>query len=119
MKFLAIFIMLAIIWFILEKVMDRLLHLEKKKISETPGRKIEAWGRTIILIIYLCLLFFIIDAEPNKMKLFLISYLILLLGFQALLEWKYLRPSKQYIKTMIMLMLGVVTMYNLERIFNL
>lgn len=118
MKFLGIFTV-VIILLILEKIIDRLLHLEKKKISETSGKKIETWGRTIILIIYLCLLVFIIDADPHKIKLFFISYLILLLGFQALLEWKYLRPTKQYIKTMIILMLGVVTLYNLERIFNL
>ncbi len=118
MKFFGIFTV-VIILLILEKIIDRLLHLEKKKISETSGRKIDLWGRRIILIIFLCLLPFIIEANPHKIKLFFISYLILLLGFQALLEWKYLRPTKQYIKTMIILMLGVVTLYNLERIFNL
>lgn len=36
----------------LEVGINKLLGVEKKRISETPGRKIDAWGRGIILVIF-------------------------------------------------------------------
>ncbi|MEJ8767213.1 MULTISPECIES: DUF4181 domain-containing protein [Oceanobacillus] len=51
------------------------------------------------------------------MKGFFILYMIILIDFQAFLEWKYLKNSKQYITTVIILVLAVLFIYNLEKLF--
>ncbi|AXN41955.1 DUF4181 domain-containing protein [Peribacillus butanolivorans] len=111
-RFLVLIIVLIIWGFLLEKIINKLLGVENKKISATSGKKVDRWGRGIILVIFLCTLPFVITKDTNVMKWYWILHLILLLGFQSILEWKYLKNSKQYVTTLIFLMLSVVIMYN-------
>ncbi|MFE0505276.1 DUF4181 domain-containing protein [Peribacillus butanolivorans] len=112
-----VFIIVFIIWgFLLEKTINKLLGVEKKKISETSGKIVDRWGRGVILVIILCTF---PSVSTNDMNWFLILNLILLLGFQSILEWKYLKNSKQYVTTLIFLILGVIIMYNIEYFFQL
>ncbi|QUG41696.1 DUF4181 domain-containing protein [Psychrobacillus sp. INOP01] len=48
------------------------------------------------------------------MKWYWIIYITLLLGFHSILEWKYLENSKQYVTTIIYIILSVIIMYNIE-----
>ena len=109
-----VLIIVLVIWVFLEKILNKLLGIEKKKISETSGENVDRWGRGIILVIFLCTLPFVITKDTNVMKWYWILYLILLLGFQSILEWKYLKDSKQYVTSLIFLMLSVIIMYNIE-----
>lgn len=94
----------------LEVGINKLLGVEKKRISETPGRKIDAWGRGIILVIFLTTLFFSNKQNIDlfEMKWFWLGYFILLYGFQVFVEWKYIKNSKQYLASFIMLISSVV-----------
>ena len=116
MGFWVLIIIFAILVFLLDKILNKYLGIEKKKISETPGRKIDRWGRGIILVIFLCTLPFVITQDTNVIKWYWIVNLILVLGFQSILEWRYLKDSKQYVTTLIFLMLSVIIMYNIAYI---
>ena len=52
-------IVLIIIGFFLEKGVNKLLGVEKKRISETSARSIDRWGRGIILVVSLSTLPFV------------------------------------------------------------
>ncbi|SFL98784.1 protein of unknown function [Gracilibacillus orientalis] len=81
----------------------------KKKISETAGENIQIWGLLIIGIIGICSVFFFLDIfNNNVMKWFWLFFLILTLGFQSFLEWKFLKDSKEYVVSLIVLMLGLI-----------
>jgi dipeptide/tripeptide permease len=112
--FWVLIIVFAILVFLLDKILNKLLGIEKKKISETSGRKIDRWGRGIILVIFLCTLPFVITQDTNVIKWYWILYVILVMGFQSILEWKYLKDSKQHVTTLIFLMLSVIILYNIE-----
>ena len=114
MGFWVLIIIFAILVFLLDKILNKVLGIEKKNISETPGRKIDRWGRGIILVIVLCTLPFVLAQDTNVIKWYYIFLLILLFGFQSILEWKYLTGSKKYVATLIFLMLSVITLYNIE-----
>ena len=105
---------LFILGVLLEKGINRLLGVKKKKISETSGKRVDRWGRVIILVICLSTLPFVVTMDTSIIKWYWIFYFILLLGFQSFMEWKYLRKSKQYVTTLIFLLIGVTFMYNLE-----
>ncbi|KQU19443.1 hypothetical protein ASG65_23890 [Bacillus sp. Leaf13] len=113
MVFIIVFIILGIL---LEKTINKLLGVEKKKISGTSGKIVDQWGRGVILVIFLCTF---PSVSTNDMNWLLILYFFLLLGFQSILEWKYLKNSKQYVTTLIFLILGVIIMYNIECFFQL
>lgn len=109
-----VLIILVILVFLLEKIVNKLLGVEKKKVSETSGKNVDRWGRGIILVIFLGTLPFVVTKDTNVMKWYLVLSSIFSLGFQSILEWKYLYNSKQYVTTLIFLMLSVIIMYNIE-----
>ncbi|UAT33103.1 DUF4181 domain-containing protein (plasmid) [Bacillus badius] len=119
--FMLIIVLLALILLFttLEKTINKLLGVEKKKISETPGKNIDRWGRTIILVTFLCTLAFVITKDINVIKWYWILYFVLSLGFQSILEWKYLKNSKQYVSTLIFLILTVIIIFNMEYFIQL
>lgn len=115
LKLLIFFIILLVFVLLLEKILNRLLGVEKKRISETPGKNVDRRGRGIILILFLCTIPFYAMAEDiSFMKWYWMLYMIILLGFQSILEWKYLKNSKQYITTLIFLILTIIFTYNIE-----
>lgn len=120
MGILAFLFVSLILVFLLEKIINKLLGIKhKEKISETAGKNVDRWGRGIILVIFLCSLPFFIEQEASVMKWYYILFFISLWGFQAILEWKYLKNSKQYVSTLIFLVLVVVYFYNIENFLTL
>jgi len=97
LRLLTILIILFLVAFSVEKIIDKFWGVKRKSISETPSKRIDRWGRTIIVLIYLS--FIITTKGSNEWQLVL--FLTALLGFQTILEWKYLKDSKQYISTLI------------------
>ncbi|WP_458414875.1 DUF4181 domain-containing protein [Schinkia sp. CFF1] len=110
---LVLILILIVLLILIEKLTNKILGEQKKKISETPGKNIDRWGRGIILVIFLSTQWFVItnDSE-NILKLYWMTYLALLFGFQAIMEFIYIKDSKQYISTTILLILGLFIMYN-------
>jgi Domain of unknown function (DUF4181) len=122
MGLLVFIIILFILFFLLEKVVNKLLGVKRQKISETPGKKIDRWGRGITTVILICIAipYFIINSNISW-KWYFILLLIFTLGFQAILEWKYIKNSRQYASTLITLIVGLIFMFNIEffiRVFS-
>ncbi|CAM4022863.1 DUF4181 domain-containing protein [Lederbergia lenta] len=88
---------LLILIIVSENGINKILGVKKEKISETPGKRIDRWGRGIILIVCISTLPFVITRETNVMKWYWIFYFVLLFGFQAILEWKFLKDSKRFL----------------------
>lgn len=85
----------------LEYILKKWLKIGKVKISETEGRNINRWGRGIILVAALCLLPFALSGSLWQTVWFWISYHSVLSLFDAFLQWKYARESREYILTLI------------------
>ena len=114
LKFLIVIVVLIIFGLLLEKLLNKLLGIERKKISDTSGKRVDRWGRGIVVVIFLSTYWFIIDEDSNFIKAFWMLYFIFILGYQSIMELIYLKNSKQYISTLIMLFLGLIAMYNIE-----
>lgn len=97
-----------------EKRINRLIRVEKKKLSETSAKHIDRWGKGIILVIALTTLPFILKMDIKNMKWYWIGYFMLSLGFQSFLERMYLKESKQYITTLIFLILAIIGIYFID-----
>lgn len=120
MGIIVLFAVLLLLLFVLEKLVNKFLKVEKKKISDTPGKKIDQWGRGIILVIFLSALWSVVNHNSFLIKkLFWMSYLILLGGFEATLEYIYLKNSKQYMTTIIMVIVTLVFIFSMEPFIEL
>ena len=118
MGFTGYLVVFVIFLFSLEKISNKLLGVEKRKISETSGKNFDRWGRGIIFVISLCILPFAFSKGIDGIKLFWILYTAIIWGFQAIMEWKYIKNSKQYVTTIILLMFVISMLYNIEHFIN-
>ncbi len=84
---------------------------KRRKISETDGKIINILGLIIIATMGICSAFFIDIFDNNVMKWFWLCLLILIVGFQSFLEWKFLKESKDYIVSLIVLLIGIIYIF--------
>lgn len=119
MGFLGAIIVFVIFMFFVGKITNKLLGVEKRQISETPGENVNRWGSRIILVILLCTTPFVNMNDPNDVRWYLGLNSVLSLGFQAFLEWKYIKNSKQYVATIIFLLFFFVIILNVEYFFKI
>jgi hypothetical protein len=122
MGLLVFIIILFILFFLLERIVNKLIGVKRQKISETPGRKVDRWGRGITVVILFCIAipYFIINSNVSW-KWYFILLLLFTIGFQAILEWKYIKSSRQYASTLIILIVSLILMSNIEffiRVFS-
>ena len=99
LRLLTVLIILLLVVFSVEKMTDKFWGVKRKSISETPGKRIDRWGRAIIIFI------FVVSSITKGSSVILewqfVLFFIALMGFQVILEWKYLKKSKQYISSLI------------------
>lgn len=104
------FLVLAIIFILIfgtEKLLRKWLSVEKRRLSETPAKNLDQWGRGIILVVVLCAIPLLAIEEDARLIWFFIGYLILMNSFQAFLQWKYLKGSKEYLLTLLQLPVAI------------
>lgn len=111
MRLLTTVIVIILAVFLVEKIMEKYLGVKRKLISNIPGKRIDRWGRTIIVIIFLLSYFIALEKEIDvilKWNWFL--FFTALMGLKTILEWKYIKESKQYISTLIssMIIISIV-----------
>ena len=52
MGLLIFIIILSILFFFFEKVVNKLLGVKRQKVSDIQGRKVDRWGRGITVVIF-------------------------------------------------------------------
>lgn len=117
MNYFIFFLFFSLVFFALERGLVKVFGIKRKSLSETAGKKIDQWGRGILLVVHLSVLLFILQMELN-IKWYLISFFITSFGFQMVLEWVYLKKTKQHILTLIYLVISVPILYNSEIIME-
>ncbi|WP_322745738.1 DUF6773 family protein [Paenibacillus donghaensis] len=73
------------------------------------GKKIEIWGKVLLLLAALPIAFSIIyheGRESQTIKWFWFFLITAVFGFQAVIEWKFLKGYKNYIVSLIMILIG-------------
>ena len=101
MRLFTTIVILFLVIFVIEKMTEKFLGIKTKKISETPGKSVDRWGRTIIVVIFLCSLPIVTQYSEIVINISWILFIASLMTFQVILEWRYLKESKQYISTLI------------------
>ena len=114
-----VLIILCSVVVLVENRVEKSLGVKREKISETSGRIVQRWGRAIIILVFLTFYFFAQTKESNVLlKWHWFMLIVALMGFQVLLECKYLKDSKQYISTLITSLLMISVFLSLILLYS-
>lgn len=119
MDFFVFILVLSIIAVLLNWIITKATGVKRQSLSDTAGKRVDSWRRGIILVILLFTLIPLLTNEASDLKMFWMIYLVILLGSEAFLEWKYLQNSKQYLSTLVFLVLGIILIYKMESVIQL
>jgi len=86
-----------------------LVGSEKQEISDKV-KKVSLWVLIILGLIAIAIIFSN-DLEGNAMKWFFMSLILVTGGFRSFIDWMYLKGSKQYIVSLLVLVIGVTFTY--------
>lgn len=115
----SIILLIFIAGYMLSKWIGRLLGVEGVDPEETEGRKVFIWGNRILFGIYLVIIFRLgIVNEQEVPESYLLFFVAALWLFKALVEWKYIKDSKQYIRTMIEILLIMIAVPLVVMVFS-
>jgi hypothetical protein len=104
--FSLLLILLVLINIILRKY---ILAEGSEKISDTNGKNVNRWVKGLLVLIAICIYFFVLDTtDYSTIKWFWLIFFSVAIGFQAFMEWKYLKDSKEYIISLIILAVGLI-----------
>lgn len=117
MKVIAFFLGLLIFLFLIEKVLKKIFGIKKKKIADTPGKKVDFWGRLIIVTVFVGSIWFVyLHYSDLILKWYFMVYFSILYGFQAITEYIYMKETKQHIISIFYLIMILVFFYNIDEI---
>ncbi|MBQ4898829.1 DUF4181 domain-containing protein [Paenibacillus sp. Marseille-P2973] len=86
---------------------------EQKELPE-EGKELSIWSKLIFALIGIVAFIIILIADGSDgmaMKWFWMILVVVALGLQAFIDWKYIRASRQHIVSVIVLVLGVIMFY--------
>ena len=96
---IGIIVTIGLINYLFSKWSGRLLGVEEVDIEETEGWKVDRWGRRILLFLYL-LTVAISMRFGGITEYHIICFIAALWFFRSLVEWKYIKGSRQYLRTL-------------------
>ncbi|MNV68862.1 hypothetical protein D3C71_1617360 [compost metagenome] len=83
--------------------------VEQEELSRA-GRKVDLWGKVLLsLIVIACIVSMVVEdrLEGAALKWLFILTIIIATGFQAFIDWRYRKGSKEYLASLAILALGV------------
>ncbi len=84
---------------------------EPKSIYKTDGKYVFVFGLIVIGVIGFGSLSSLDVLDNNDMKWFWLGFLTLTLSFYSFVEWKFLKGSKEYITSLLALMVGIIFIF--------
>ncbi|MFD1861518.1 DUF4181 domain-containing protein [Planococcus chinensis] len=107
MEFIIVLILLLLWFFVAERVVRKILKVEKGSLEGTPGAKINAWSQGITIFLSLLIIPFAAEDWWEGMMFFWLVYLTSFSFVEAFLQWKYIPETREHLATLVMYPLGL------------
>ncbi|WP_202077607.1 DUF4181 domain-containing protein [Caldalkalibacillus salinus] len=107
---MSVYIVIALHIFVEDFLKKLILGEKRKKISDTSGKYIDLWWRYIVGTIALLTGLIVIIHTTNYLmvKWFWLIFITLAFGFQLFMQWKFLKEPREYIITLILLLISLL-----------
>lgn len=102
MQFIFVIVLLVMMILGAEKVLRKILDVEKISLKDTPGAKISAWSQGIFTFLSLLIIPFAVADWRQGMIVFWIVYLTAITVIESFLQRKYIPESREHLVTLAM-----------------
>ncbi len=119
MTFVWLMLTIAVALVIVDVAVRKLLGIKRAKLTDPKGKKIDLLGRIICVILAFIMYPAFIETEVLEMNYLFIILFTVLFCFQAVVQYIYIKESKEFIITLIMNVVFVVFLFNINFLLNL
>ncbi|MCD5323456.1 MULTISPECIES: DUF4181 domain-containing protein [Pontibacillus] len=116
MTFVVLVILLLLI-LSLEYLLRKKFKIERQSITDTKGKHVDRFGRGMTVLIAISVLTYAIFEDPEEVKWYYMAIVGIQFGYEAFMQWMFIKGSKEYIITLVYLALGLFTIYNIDLLF--
>ncbi|MYL18642.1 DUF4181 domain-containing protein [Halobacillus litoralis] len=91
-----------VLLFTLDVLLKKLLGVKKRRsVHETSGKKAYQWVRGVAAVVFVSLLWPVLSLDsPFYQRVFWVSFLVIMTGIEVWFEYRYIKASRQFIKTL-------------------
>ncbi|MGO1058582.1 hypothetical protein ACTL32_05535 [Planococcus sp. FY231025] len=114
MEFILVLILLLLWVFVAERVVRKVLKVEKTDLEDTPGAKTRAWGQGTIIFLSLLIIPSADMGWREGMMWIWSIYLTTFTAIDAFLQRKYIPESQEHLATLTMFPIGVGTLVGIS-----
>ncbi|TYS68207.1 DUF4181 domain-containing protein [Sutcliffiella horikoshii] len=119
MTFVWLMLTIAVALIFIDVVGRKLLGIKRAKLTDPKGKKIDLLGRVICVILAFVLYPTFIETEVLEMNYLFIIFFTVLFCFQAIIQYIYIKESKEFIITLLMNIVFVVFLFNIDALLKL
>ena len=119
MTFVWLMLTIAVALVLIDVVVRKLLGIKRAKLTNPKGKRIEMLGRIACVFLIFITYPAFIDTGILEIKHLFIIFFTVLFCLQAVVQYIYIKESKEYIITMLMNVVFVVFLFNIDLLVNL
>ncbi|WP_226679885.1 DUF4181 domain-containing protein [Sutcliffiella horikoshii] len=119
MTFVWIMLTIAVALVFIDVAVRKLLGIKRVKLTDPKGKKIDLIGRIICAILIFILYPAVIETGVLQMKHLFILFFTVLFSFQAIIQYIYIKESKEFFITLLMNVVFVVFLFNIDDLIKL
>lgn len=119
MTFVWLMLTIAVALVFVDVVVRKFLGIKRAKLTDPKGKKIDMLGRIICVILAFIMYPAFIETEVLEINYLFIILFTFLFCFQAIIQYIYIKESKEFIITLLMNVVFVVFLFNINFLLNL
>ncbi|WP_263458239.1 DUF4181 domain-containing protein [Sutcliffiella rhizosphaerae] len=104
---------------LLDYLLRKIFKIKRVKMTNPIGKKVDLWGRIIIVLIFFALTPVISIMYEDYMHYFIMGAFLVIMFFETFVEWKYNKESKGYITHLLFIGLFIPIFLNIDLIIEL
>ncbi|NLP51559.1 DUF4181 domain-containing protein [Bacillus sp. RO1] len=119
MTFVWLMLTIAVALVFIDVVVRKLLGIKRAKLTDPKGKKIDMLGRIICAILIFIMYPAVIETGILQLKLLFVIFFTLLFWLQAIIQYIYIKESKEYIITLLINVVFVAFLFNIDSLLKL
>ena len=88
-----------------------LIDGQRKNVFQTKGRTVYIFGLAILALCAFALVARVIDQNFNASGWYWLTIVVVIMGFHAVMEWLFIKDSKEYVVSLISLFVGALATF--------
>ncbi|MGD6994074.1 DUF4181 domain-containing protein [Sutcliffiella horikoshii] len=97
----------------------KLLGIKRAKLTDPKGKKIDVLGRIICVILVFITYPAVIKTDVLQIEHLFVIFFTILFCFQAIIQYIYIKESKEFIITLLMNVVFVAFLFNIDSLLKL